>query len=108
MVRNRSHHVAATPRRIALFFPEIQWDDSVADQYPFHVVERLLENGDTEAVRWVLARFDDEILRDVVCRSRKLSRRTARFWQQILQIPEDKVLCLNKSWINSPSRFWKH
>jgi len=108
MVSNRLQQVVATPKRIALFFPEIQWDDSVADQYPFYVVERLLENGDTEAVRWIQARFDDETIRGVVCRSRKLSRRTARFWQQILQIPEEDVLCLSKSWLNGPNRFWKH
>lgn len=103
-----SRRVVETPRRVALFFPEIQWDESVADQYPFYVVERLLENGDTEVVRWVLDRFDDELIRDVVCRSRKLSQRTARFWQQFFRIPEEKVLCLSKSWLNSPNRLWKY
>jgi hypothetical protein len=107
-MRNSSQRAVAAPGRIALFFPEIQWNDSVADQYPFYVIERLLENGDTEAIRWVLARFDDETIRDVVCRSRKLSRRTARFWQQIFRIPEEQVLCLSKSWLDRPNRFWKH
>jgi hypothetical protein len=100
--------VDAIPRRIALFFPEVNWNDSIADQYPYYVIERLLENGDTPLIRWVLARYDDEIIRDVVRRSRKLSRRTARFWQQMFQIPEEDVLCLSKSWLNSPNRFWKH
>jgi len=94
------------PQGIGRFFCELTWTDDLADRYPFYVVERLIEKGDTEAVRWVRARYGDDLIRDVVCRSRRISRKTARYWQVILEIPEERVLCLSKSWLNRPNRFW--
>ena len=94
------------PESIARFFCELTWTDDLADRYPFYVVERLIEKGDTEAVRWMRARYGDAFIRDVVCRSRRISRKTARFWQVILEIAEEEVLCLSKSWRNRPNRFW--
>ena len=94
------------PPGITRFFCEIQWEDRVADEYPFYVVERLIENGNMEAVRWVRKRYGDDFIRAVVCRSRKISRKTARYWQQVLEIPEEEVLCLSASWLNRPNRFW--
>jgi len=94
------------PPVVARFFCEIEWEDRIADEYPFYVVERLIENGNMEAVRWVRERYGDDFIREVVCRSRRVSRKTARFWQLILDIPEEQILCLSKSWQNRPNRFW--
>ncbi|MCX8035621.1 MAG: hypothetical protein N3D11_00935 [Candidatus Sumerlaeia bacterium] len=94
------------PQNIVLFFCEIKWEDRIAEEYPFYVVERLIENGDTESVRWVRERYGDAFIRQVVCRSRNISRRTARYWQVVLNIPEEQILCLSKSWVNRPNRFW--
>jgi hypothetical protein len=94
------------PAGVARFFCEIQWEDRIADEYPFYVVERLIENGNMEAVRWVRRRYGDDFLREVVCRSRNISRQTARYWQNVLDIPEEQILCLSKSWLNRPNRFW--
>ena len=94
------------PPSVAQFFCEISWEDRIADEYPFYVVERLIENGNMEAVRWVRKRYGEDFIREVVCRSRKISRKTARYWQQVLEIPEEKVLCLSASWLNRPNQFW--
>lgn len=97
----------APPASVGRFFCELTWRDEFADRYPFYVVERLIEKGNTEAVRWVRARYGDAFIGEVVRRSRKISRKTARFWQQILEIPEEEVLCLSEHWLNRPNRFWK-
>lgn len=96
----------APPTDIGRFFCEIAWTDKIAEQYPFYVVERLIENGDMEAVRWVRKRYGEGFVGDVVRRSRRVSRKTARYWQRMLQIPEEEVRCLSKSWLNRPNRFW--
>jgi len=103
-------HVASPtlkpPPSIARFFCEICWEDRIADEYPFYTVERLIENGNLEAVRWLRDRYGDNFVRKVVCRSKNISRRTARYWQVVLDIPEEEIQCLSESWLNRPNRFW--
>jgi hypothetical protein len=88
------------------------WDVDAArlnvQRYRQFVIERILEFGDMPAIRWVRQTFGDEAIKNVVCRSRRLSRRTANFWRLILDIPKEQVACLSKRSTKKQERFWKH
>lgn len=71
------------------------------------IIERVLEFGDEKAVRWLRQTFGDEAIKEVVCRSRRISKRTANFWRLILNIPKGQVACLSKRSRNPLGRFWK-
>jgi hypothetical protein len=77
-------------------------------RYRQFVIERLLEFGDVEAIRWTRRTFGDETIKDVVGRSRRLSRRTANFWRLILDIPKEQVACLSKRSTKRQKVFWPH
>jgi hypothetical protein len=60
-----------------------------------YVIERVMEYGDDQAIRWLKATFPSERLADVVRRSRRLSPNTANLWALVLDIPRDQVRCLS-------------
>src|SRR5256885_16572626 len=70
------------------------------------VIERTLTHGDWDAIQWVRGQVGDPELRRVILqsRARKLSRRQIRFWQLILDLPEDTVA----QWLSErESSLWK-
>lgn len=71
------------------------------------VIERILEFGDEKAIRWLRQTFGDDAIKEVVCKSRRISKRTANFWRLFLDIPKGQIACLSKRSQNPLSRFWR-
>ena len=58
-----------------------------------YIIERILELGGKEELRWAFRTYGEgEILR-VVRESRRLSRRTARCWQNFFGLDEGDMRC---------------
>lgn len=84
------------PEDLHKFFWEHPLDTLDEDRHKAFVIERLLEHGDDLAVRWVFRRYARADILQVVCSSRRLSRKTANCWRNYFQLSEDDVLCLRK------------
>lgn len=69
--------------------------DEKADWY--QIIERILEYGDTESNRWVYHTYSRAQIEDVVKKSRRLSKRTALLWQNLLEISKEEIVCLGIS-----------
>ena len=65
--------------------------------YPEYTILRILERGDSEAVRWLRSAFSEEEIRGVVVSERRLSRKSATFWAIVYGIPFDDVEALKRS-----------
>lgn len=52
------------------------------------VIARVLEEGDSADIRWLVRRYTVEALREWVrrCGGRRLSRRSRRFWEALLDV----------------------
>ncbi|NLI79596.1 MAG: hypothetical protein GX442_24530 [Candidatus Riflebacteria bacterium] len=61
------------------------------------VIERVLQFGRPEDLRWLLGAFDEEAIVGAVRASRRLDRKTATFWAVHFGIPSEEVTCLRKS-----------
>ena len=86
---------------VALFW---DYDPAVLDwerQRSF-ITQRVLAVGTLEAVRWLRGRLGDDALRSWLLRheGRGLSRRQLRFWQLILELPDQQV----DAWLAEPAR----
>lgn len=73
-----------------------------------YVIERLLEFGDEHAIRWARQTYGDGAIKQVVCRSRNLSRRTCNFWRLILKIPKENIACLSKRSARARKPYWRN
>ncbi len=98
--------------RLPPFLQRYFWDiDPTAldvSQHPTYVMERLLEYGDPEAVRWLLQRFSQEELAAVVQRSRQLSPRSANFWALYFGVSKEDVRCLSRPFREQAEAVWPY
>lgn len=85
------------PKKIRKFFWEYDGIEIDIQKNWFFIIERLLEYGDSEAVRWVFEHFDQSQLVEVVKSSRNLSRKTASMWQNYFNLPKEEIRCMNLS-----------
>ena len=85
------------PENLHKFFWEYDaWAlDKDTDWY--QIIERILEYGNLDANRWIYHSYTEGQMAEVVKNSRKLSKRTALLWQNLLGIPKEEVLCLKTS-----------
>lgn len=60
------------------------------------VIERLLQFGGMEGIRWLLENWELAAIKNVVLNSRNLSRMTAGFWSAYFDIPPEKIRCLSE------------
>ena len=88
------------------------WDiDPVSldvSEYPYYVIERLLEYGDLPAVRWMEHRFSREEIVGVLKTSRRLSVRSANFWALYFGLPVEGIRCLSRQFRNRRAATWPY
>ena len=60
-------------------------------QHERSILDRLLERGDLESVRWMLKTYDHSRIADVVRVSRSLSPKSRNFWELYLHTPPSKL-----------------
>lgn len=61
------------------------------------IIERVLEWGDFQQVRWMLKTYPKDQIIEAVKLSRQLSKKSANFWATYYNIPKSEVRCLTKS-----------
>lgn len=67
---------------------------SIQPGHEFFVIERILNEGDIPAIRWMWRTFPDDLIAHVIRNSRRLSRRAATFWALLYDIPHHEVRSL--------------
>ncbi len=67
-----------------------------------YVIERVLEYGDDQAIRWLKATFSPETIAGVVRCSRRISKNTANLWALVLDIPKEQIRCFSTPSLLTP------
>jgi hypothetical protein len=86
------------------------WDVEDVDpkKYPKFVIERILEYGDEQDVRWMLKNFNRSQIKRVLSGRRGLSSRSANYWSLVFNVPKNKILCLNRSYQKMRKSHWPY
>ncbi len=66
-------------------FKIIFWDSDVSaidiDRYKSYIIERILELGDVQEVKWLLDHFSKETIKEALYSCRDISERSSHFWK---------------------------
>ena len=94
------------------FLKRYFWDtdfDQLDPQIHFHeVVGRILEYGNEEAIRWMKGNYSKGEIAEVLYRYRSVSPKSANFWAILLDLPREKILCLQKPYRETQRRHWPY
>ncbi len=58
------------------------------------IIERLLQYGRPEQIKWLFTHYSDNDIVEVVKSSRTIDKKTANYWSLHYNISPDEVLCL--------------
>lgn len=96
------------PDFLRKYFWEVKFEDINFDKRKIYILKRILEYGDTKAVKWMWTNFKKDEIKDALCNYRGYSKKTANFWAKILGIDKENVKCLSKSFQEIQSQFWPY
>jgi len=69
-------------------FKIIFWDSDVSainiDQYKFYIIERILELGDVQEVKWMFDHYPKDVIKEALYKCRDITNKSSQFWQLIL------------------------
>jgi len=82
------------------------WDvvDVDPKKYPKFVIERILEYGDEQDFKWAKDFYGSKKIREVICKSRNMDKKSFNFWCQFFNLNKEKCT-LNRS-ANQRESFW--
>lgn len=82
------------PEHLLAFFWDVNVETFQPEAYPDYTIARVLELGNVDAVAWMKAHFDEEAIKQVIRRDRRLTPRSANYWALVYQIPAHDVAAL--------------
>lgn len=96
------------PRFLKEYFWDVDFNKLDKKTYDFFIIERILEDGDKKAIKWMENNFESSRIKSALYNSKNLSKKSANFWQIIFNIKKDKILCLKKSFQQKQREIWKY
>lgn len=90
------------PAFLKPYFWDVDFDKLDPQKYPDFVLKRVIDRGNTSALRWALSRYPLESIKNLILKSRDLSRKTANFWTRIFNLDPKQVPCLQKPYSRIP------
>ena len=96
------------PKYLQKYFWDVEFKILDKKEDSFFIIERLLEFGDWQSIRWLRRIFSKEEIKEVIKKSRALSVRTCNLWSAVYKIPKNQILCWKKSFPKIPAGAWRH
>jgi hypothetical protein len=91
------------PEFLRPYFWDVDFEKLDGEKWPFYVISRIIDRGNSESVRWMINNYSKEEIKKSLLVSRELGRPAAKLWARILFVKESEVPCLRKPY--SPIRF---
>ncbi|RMF26192.1 MAG: hypothetical protein D6759_20065 [Chloroflexi bacterium] len=100
-----SNRKVPLPELLRPLFWDTDFDHLRIPDHKQYIIERVLEYGDDEAVRWLWHTFGPSAIADVVRRSRAISPNTANLWALVLSIPREDIRCFSRHFRTTSKSF---
>ncbi len=96
------------PEFLKRYFWDVKFEILNIETQPEFILERLLEYGDKKAVKWVKKNFTKDEVANILFHFRGLSPKSANYWAVVFDINKEKILCLQKPYLEIRKRHWPY
>lgn len=72
------------PKEFRSYFWDADFDELTLEKYPRFIIERILNFGDLNSIKWLLSCTDMNFIRTVIHKSRNLNTKTRNYWQIVM------------------------
>lgn len=85
------------PQYLFRYFWEVDASKVDVQKRARYIIERILEYGDMDAVKWMFNMYPKKVIVEVLKSSRSLSRKSANHWALIFEVLKSQILGLSKN-----------
>ena len=96
------------PKSLYKFFWDVNPQKVNPREKPYFVIQRLLDKGDTEAVRWVRHNYTSEEIGATFYRMRDFRAKIGYFWTLFLGLEKQKVICIQPHYLARRRQLWPY
>lgn len=100
--------VKVIPQNLLHFFWDIDTNKIDLDKKACFIIQRLLDKGDALAVNWVLNNYSTQDITNTFETVRDFSPKIGNFWMLYLNIPKEKMLCLQEPYLKMRKNHWPY
>jgi hypothetical protein len=93
------------PQNVKPLLWDIDLEDLSFDKHYKFIIERILEYGDFDELRWMENQFSQEEIIETLKESTRLSAKTANYFSIVYKIPPNQIKCLKKPFTQKQNRF---
>jgi len=72
------------PQSLKKYFWDCPFSNLSPDNHSFFITERLIRFGNQDSIKWLLKNIDNNVLQNVVEKSRNLDPKTKNYWEIML------------------------
>ncbi len=90
------------PSRLHCYFWEIDPKELRPSEDADYIIKRLVDYGKTQDIVWMLDKFGKEGIKRVLKKYRGISRKSAYFWANLLELNPKEVKCLQTPYHRIP------
>lgn len=85
------------------------WDTNIQrislDVHKQFIIERVLEFGDIQDMKWLLTKYSEKEVIEVLKKSKRISAKTGNYYSLIFNIDKSEMLCMKKPFTKKQERF---
>jgi len=81
------------PIELYSFFWDVNPQEMDVQRNSIQIIERLLNEGDQRALKWLFGTYPEDKIREAILHSRSLSLKTARCWQNYFHLRKEEMRC---------------
>ncbi|OGH14497.1 MAG: hypothetical protein A2860_02150 [Candidatus Levybacteria bacterium RIFCSPHIGHO2_01_FULL_37_33] len=100
--------MAKLPSFLKRYFWDVKFSNLDSKKRSTYIIERLLELGNINALHWVFKKYPQTTIKQIICQSPALSKKTANFWSLILDIPKNQIRCLQPDFQKIHKAIWPY
>ncbi len=93
------------PEKVRRLFWDTDKDRVDIQKHRAYIIRRIMDYGDVEDVRWMLAAYSGEDIVEVLKKSRGLSRKSGYFWGNHFAVAKEEIACLRGPYRKRPAPF---
>ena len=93
------------PSNIKTYLWDVDISNLSAKDHAKFIIERVLEYGNFESLKWLMENFTKEQIINVLETSKRLSPKTGNFFAMYYKVPKESFECLKKPFTKKQNRF---
>lgn len=96
---------AIIPQSVRVLLWDVNTKDISSSKHYKFIIERILEYGDIEEIKWMKSVYSKDQVIDTLKNSRRISEKSGNFWGLIYNLNSEELLCLRKPYTQKQNRF---